>query len=161
MGANHLAIAYAPLNICNVIDLTLTQTLEVFQLLTLTYSRYVDAPSREAVEAVGIELVRRDELRGTPEGEQDAERMGVTEQIVGWLAQEVDRMAKRPRCVVQAIYADRKFMSCVVAHIRLQTCLSCSAGALAYTLYALSTTLISPHLSLGARLLEALLLCSI
>ncbi|EKM53603.1 uncharacterized protein PHACADRAFT_125439 [Phanerochaete carnosa HHB-10118-sp] len=77
-------------------DLTLSQTLDIFQLLTLTYSRYVDAPSREAVETVGVELVRRDELRGTPEGEQDAERMGVAEQIVGWLAQEVDRMAKRP-----------------------------------------------------------------
>ncbi|GJE94641.1 ARM repeat-containing protein [Phanerochaete sordida] len=77
-------------------DLNLSQTLEIFQLLTLTYSRYVDAPSREAVEAVGVELVRRDELRGTPEGEPDDERMGVAEQIVGWLSQEIDRMAKRP-----------------------------------------------------------------
>ena len=74
--------------------------MDIFQLLTLTYSRYVDAPSREAVEAVGIELVRRDELRGTPEGDQDEERLGVTEQIVGWLALEIERMAKRPRCVL-------------------------------------------------------------
>lgn len=81
-------------------DLNLSQTLDIFQLLTLTYSRYVDAPSREAVEAVGVELVRRDELRGTPEGEPDDERMGVAEQIVGWLSQEIDRMAKRPKCVL-------------------------------------------------------------
>lgn len=80
-------------------DLSLSETLEVFELLTLTYVRYVDAPSREAVEAVGVELVRRDELRGTPEGEQDAERMGVAEQIIGWLWTEADRMSKRPTYV--------------------------------------------------------------
>lgn len=81
------------------IDLSLEETLEVYKLLTLTYSRYVDAPSREAVEAVGVELVRRDELRGTPEGEPEAKRLGVAEQIIGWLWSETDRMSKRPRCV--------------------------------------------------------------
>ncbi|KAI0343486.1 ARM repeat-containing protein [Trametopsis cervina] len=77
-------------------DLTLSQTLDIFKLLTLTYSRYVDVSSREAVEAVGIELVRRDELRGTSEGDPDEIKLGVTEQIVGWLAHETSLFAKRP-----------------------------------------------------------------
>lgn len=81
------------------LDLSLEENLEVFKLLTLTYSRYVDAPSREAVEAVGVELVRRDELRGTSEGEPEAKRLGIAEQIIGWLWSEADRMSKRPRCV--------------------------------------------------------------
>ncbi|CCM02945.1 uncharacterized protein FIBRA_05060 [Fibroporia radiculosa] len=76
-------------------DLKLSQVLDLFQLLTLTYSRYVDMPSREAVEAVGMELVRRDELRGRPDGEPEESPMGVAEQIVGWLVTEVGRMASR------------------------------------------------------------------
>lgn len=69
----------------------------MFKLLTQTYSRYVDTASREAVEAVGIELVRRDELRGTPEGEPHENKLGVTEQILGWLANEVGQIYKRAR----------------------------------------------------------------
>ncbi|TFK50812.1 ARM repeat-containing protein [Heliocybe sulcata] len=76
-------------------DLSLSQTLDVFQLLTLTYPRYVDQSSREAVEAVGMEIVRRDELRGTPEGKPDESKLGVTEQILGWLANEVGGIHKR------------------------------------------------------------------
>ncbi|EMD33195.1 hypothetical protein CERSUDRAFT_142825 [Gelatoporia subvermispora B] len=77
-------------------DLNLSQTMDVFKLLTQTYPRYVDAASREAVEAVGSELVRRDELRGLPEGEPNENRLGVLDQIVGWLAHEVRRIAQRP-----------------------------------------------------------------
>ncbi|KAL0955554.1 hypothetical protein HGRIS_001793 [Hohenbuehelia grisea] len=76
-------------------DLNLSQTLDVFKLLTHTYPRYADNASREAVEAVGMELVRRDELRGTPDGAVDETRMGVAEQILGWLGHEVGRVAKR------------------------------------------------------------------
>ena len=76
----------------------MAQVLDIFKLLTQTYPRYVDSLSRAAVEAVGVELVRRDETRGTASGEADERKLGVAEQIVGWLAQEVDRMAKRPRC---------------------------------------------------------------
>lgn len=82
------------------LDLNLSQVLDIFQLLTQVYPRYVDAGSREAAEAVGVELVRRDELRETPQGEPDERRLGVTENIVLWLAHEVDRMAKRPGCVL-------------------------------------------------------------
>jgi hypothetical protein len=42
-----------------------------------------------------MELVRRDELRGTPKGAQDETKMGVAEQIIGWLGVEVGRVAKR------------------------------------------------------------------
>lgn len=99
--------------------------MDLFQLLTLTYSRYVDAPSREAVETIGIELVRRDELRGTPEGEPDTERLGVTELIVNWLANEVDRMAKRPRCVLYpCTQITRNSCACLLVHILPRTCSS-------------------------------------
>ncbi|KDR69874.1 hypothetical protein GALMADRAFT_913484 [Galerina marginata CBS 339.88] len=76
-------------------DLTLSQILDVFKLLTLTYPRYSDASSRDAIEAVGIELVRRDELRGTDEGAKDELRLGVAEQLLGWLSNEVGRLSKK------------------------------------------------------------------
>ncbi|KAI0035599.1 ARM repeat-containing protein [Vararia minispora EC-137] len=69
-------------------DLSLMQTLDIFKLLTLTYPRYVDSASRDGVEAVGVELVRRDEARG--------DKIGATEQIIGWIVTEAARMAKMP-----------------------------------------------------------------
>jgi hypothetical protein len=77
------------------VDLTLSQVLDIFKLLTLTYPRYSDAPSREAVEEVGMILVRRDESRGTDKGPANEQKMGVTEQIVGWISNEVSRFAKK------------------------------------------------------------------
>ncbi|KAI0262196.1 ARM repeat-containing protein [Gloeopeniophorella convolvens] len=68
-------------------DLSLSQVLDVFRLLTETYPKYVDSASREAVEAVGKELVERDEAR--------EEKQGVAEQILGWIAHEVGRITKR------------------------------------------------------------------
>lgn len=44
-----------------------------------TYPHYSDSNSRDAVEAVGMELVRRDKLRGTEEGAQDEVRLSVAE----------------------------------------------------------------------------------
>lgn len=84
-----------------VTDLNLSQCMDIFKLLTLTYPRYVDTTSREAVEAVGIELVTRDELRGTIDGPVDENKLGVTEQVLGWLSHEVGKLAKRgsSRCV--------------------------------------------------------------
>ncbi|KAI0764358.1 ARM repeat-containing protein [Trametes elegans] len=76
-------------------DLSLSQIMDIFKLLTSTYPRYVDSESREAVEEVGISLVRRDELRGTPRGETEESKLGVTEQVLGWMSQEVGRIAKR------------------------------------------------------------------
>jgi len=67
--------------------------MDVFRLLTLTNSRYTDSGSRDAVEAVGIELVRRDEARARIEGEA---RLGVAEQIMGWLSNEVGELSKKP-----------------------------------------------------------------
>ncbi|KAG5642517.1 hypothetical protein DXG03_002618 [Asterophora parasitica] len=76
-------------------DLNLTQIMDIFKLLTLTYPRYPDVASREAVEAVGMELIRRDELRGSPDGPIGEVKLGVAEQIIGWLSTEVARLAKR------------------------------------------------------------------
>ncbi|KAK1228592.1 translational activator of GCN4 [Marasmius sp. AFHP31] len=76
-------------------DLNLSQTLDVFKLLTLTYPRYADSPSRLAVESVGMEMVRADELRGTEKGAKDEQKMGVTEQILGWLSNEVSQLSNR------------------------------------------------------------------
>ncbi|KAI6101038.1 armadillo-type protein [Pisolithus croceorrhizus] len=69
-------------------ELSLSQTMDVFKLLTRTYPRYVDAPSREAVEALGMLLINRDESRGA-----DC-RLGVTEQVVDWLVHEVSPLAR-------------------------------------------------------------------
>ncbi|KAG7093730.1 hypothetical protein E1B28_007382 [Marasmius oreades] len=76
-------------------DLNLEQILDVFKLLTLTYPRYADSPSRAAVEAVGMEMARRDELRGTENGAKDDQKMGVAEQILGWLSNEVSQLVNR------------------------------------------------------------------
>ena len=76
-------------------DLSLSQNMDIFKLLTQTYPRYVDNPSRDAVEAVGMELAKRDELRGTLRGsDDDEEKFGVTEQVLGWMKNEVDRIAR-------------------------------------------------------------------
>ncbi|KAI0628364.1 ARM repeat-containing protein [Trametes polyzona] len=76
-------------------DLSLSQIMDIFKLLTSTYPRYVDSESREAVEEVGVALVRRDELRGTPQGEPNESKFGVTEQVLGWMSHEVGRIAKK------------------------------------------------------------------
>ena len=113
------------------LDLSLSQTLDIFKLLTQTYSRYVDAPSRDAVEAVGTELVRRDELRGSPEGEPDESKLGVTEQILGWFTNEVGRISKRPR-LVRVVHNDESgvgsFLSSAFASTDLFILLSWSCG---------------------------------
>lgn len=75
-----------------MIDLSVSQILDVFKLLTLTIPRYTDSGSRDAVEAIGMELVRRDELRVTEQGKS---KLGVTEQILGWLSIEVGTVSKR------------------------------------------------------------------
>lgn len=68
-------------------ELSLSQMMDIFKLLTQTYPKYVDSASREAVEDVGIELVRQDELRET--------KLGVTEQVLGWMANEVGRISRK------------------------------------------------------------------
>lgn len=66
-------------------DLSLSQTLDLFKALTLTYPRYADAASRTAVEDIGTALVKRDAARG--------DRIGVAEQIAGWVGAEAKRVA--------------------------------------------------------------------
>ncbi|KAF9496394.1 ARM repeat-containing protein [Pleurotus eryngii] len=75
-------------------DLNLSQTLDIFKLLTETYAKYSDSSSRDAVEDVGRELVRRDEARGTPDGPADESKMGVAEQVLAWMKLEVNRIVK-------------------------------------------------------------------
>ncbi len=74
------------------IELSLSQNLDIFKLLTLTYARYADSTSKDAVETVGMEIVKRDELRGTTDS--DEQKLGVTEQILGWMSHEVTRYSK-------------------------------------------------------------------
>jgi len=63
--------------------------MDVFKLLTQTYPRYVDSASRDAVEEVGMTLIEKDE---TADADQ---KMGVAEQVLGWLANELSHIAKR------------------------------------------------------------------
>lgn len=60
----------------------------MFELLIQTYPRYADSASREAVQAVGKELVQRDET---------GEHGGITEQVVGRITNEIRGIAKRSR----------------------------------------------------------------
>ena len=69
--------------------MSLSQVLDVSGLLIETYPRYVDLASREAVEEVVKELVRRDE---TGENKQ-----GVTERILVRIGHEVGRIVGRPK----------------------------------------------------------------
>jgi hypothetical protein len=73
----------------------LSQNLDIFELLTKTYPRYVDNVSREAVEAVFVDLIRRDELRGIQQKADNDYKLGVTEQVLGWLNAEVDQISGR------------------------------------------------------------------
>ncbi|KAL4068779.1 armadillo-type protein, partial [Scleroderma yunnanense] len=68
--------------------LSLSQTLDVFKLLTQTYPRYVDTASRGAVEVLGMRLIEQDESLGA-----DA-KLGIMEQVVGWLAHEISKISK-------------------------------------------------------------------
>lgn len=93
-------------------DWNLSQTMDVFKLAIMTLVRYVDRPSRSAVLHLAKMMVRRDELRGRPEGEPNVTKMGnlntyicsltrsfnvfagVTEQVIGWLHAEANRLSK-------------------------------------------------------------------
>ena len=66
-------------------DLTLPQTVDVFKLLAHTYPRYADAPSREAVELVLVEVVRRDVET----------KLGVTEPILAWCTNEAGKVSQK------------------------------------------------------------------
>lgn len=68
--------------------LSLSQTLDVFSLLTQTYPRYVDTASRVAVEDLGMRLIEKDESRAIDD------KLGVMEQVVGWLASEAAKVSK-------------------------------------------------------------------
>ncbi|KAG8938102.1 translational activator of GCN4, partial [Tulasnella sp. 419] len=73
-------------------DLSLSQIMDLLGIIALTYPRYVDSPSRDGVINVLKALVKRDELRGTPEGEADANKLGVGENIFQWLGREIQRI---------------------------------------------------------------------
>lgn len=69
-------------------DLSLTQILDIFQLLTETYPRYIDTPSRDAVQQLAMRLVQKDEaIRDTP-------KLGVLDHVLGWLENEVAHISK-------------------------------------------------------------------
>ena len=136
-------------------DMNLSQTLDIFKLLTGTYPRYVDTASREAVEAVGMELVKRDELRGTAEGDLEENKLGVTEQILGWLANEVGRISKRG----VSGYVSELFCSKLKPQVDVfpvpmlpQIYLSSSAGLVVYTKYVSRPTLTSRQRRSGGYL---------
>ena len=70
------------------LGLNLSQTLDVFMLLIQTYPRYVDTASRTAVEDLGMRLIEQDESLPADD------KLGVMEQVVGWLANEACKFSK-------------------------------------------------------------------
>jgi hypothetical protein len=71
-----------------LLELTTNQLVDIFNLLKLTYPRYIDAPSREAVEAILHALV----LRGSQKSSQDS---AMVRNIVKWLTLESTRVARQ------------------------------------------------------------------
>ncbi|KIY43656.1 translational activator GCN1 [Fistulina hepatica ATCC 64428] len=67
-------------------DLTLSQIMDIFRLLTLTLSRYHDSQSQDAVDAVGRELVKTDEARDN--------KLGVADQIIRWLSHQASQISQ-------------------------------------------------------------------
>jgi len=78
--------------------------MDIFQLLSLTFSKYTDTKSQSAVEEVGLEFLRRDEAR-TVESENEP-KLGVSEQIVSWISTEVGKMAKRANSECVFVFLD-------------------------------------------------------
>ena len=71
-------------------DLTLEQTLDVFKLMTLTYARYVDSKSREAIACVGAKIVEKDESRASKD--ESGSKKGVADHVIGWIRSEAVRV---------------------------------------------------------------------
>ena len=65
----------------------MAQTAQVFELLTITYPRYIDRASRDAAEALGVELLKVDERRN--------DKYGVAEHIISWLHAESSRICSK------------------------------------------------------------------
>ena len=96
----------------------MAQSLDVFNLLTKTYPRYVDSASRDAVEQALVALLKQDALRAGPQVSVDGKRRGVIDHVVAWLANEVGAMARHgsPRSIVYLllvrIHADTHSFCC-------------------------------------------------
>lgn len=75
-----------------LIELKIAQAVDIFHLLTLTYPRYVDSASREAVENTLSCLVTRDSQEGK-QSELNDNKLALT--IIDWLASESRRVGKR------------------------------------------------------------------
>jgi hypothetical protein len=68
-------------------ELSALQCLEIFWKLTQVYSRYTDAGSRDAVEAIVVEMVVQDQ--------RTQDKTFVTDEIFAWLANETNRIYKQ------------------------------------------------------------------
>ena len=58
-------------------ELDLPRTIELFKVLILTYPRYIDSMSRDAVVGVLKAMIQRDEERGKSSGELKAVKIGL------------------------------------------------------------------------------------
>lgn len=65
----------------------MSQTSQIFELLTQTYPRYVDRASRDAAETLGVEILKVDERRN--------DKYGVAEHIISWLHVETNRICSK------------------------------------------------------------------
>jgi hypothetical protein len=78
-------------------DLNKAQTLDLFQLLVLTYPRYIDSASRDAVVEVLEALIRHDAAREKDQndGAEPAKGFDVLLSALKWLAGEASRVCKK------------------------------------------------------------------
>lgn len=75
----------------------MSQTADVFELLTLTYPRYVDRASRDAAETLGVNILKGDERRDN--------KYGIAEHIISWLNMESSRICGNgaQRCLITVL----------------------------------------------------------
>ena len=78
-------------------------------------------------------------MRGKPEVEPDETPLGVTDQIIGWLAHEVGHISKLSGCVSFIVHLMLSLMVLIVLMPHL-ICSSYLAGAAAFTLSAFRVT---------------------
>ena len=58
-------------------ELDLPRNIEIFKVLILTYPRYIDSMSRDAVVGVLKAMIQRDEERGDSSGDLKAVKIGL------------------------------------------------------------------------------------
>lgn len=134
-------------------DLTLEQTLDVFKLMTLTYARYVDSKSREAIACVGAKIVEKDESRASKD--ESGPKKGVADHVIGWIRSEAVRVTGKGASGLVVLPTSSFLRKHAFTHLpeqsHPQTNSFFSIGAVLYTRHASRSIHSSPKHRIGTN----------